>query len=341
MLKRSECVERLEAHEPVVRLELTPKQKGVLELLIRDAGFHELADPQNQLLTTCRTARSFVAEVLSRHQRRTCELFTSTAKHTALVIGNLPVGQLGRTPSDGFRPKDKDSVSEVVALGLMSLLGYPIGYFNERGGEIVQQVVPVEEVKAKNTGLSRASFGFHADNAFLRAKYRQELIGLLCLTNPSGAGTLLLALATLIREMSDRLWEWAFEANVRFAAPASFDLGGAIVYTEPRPMLYLGTEGLPRFQGNTYSVKGLTPKDDEMIAEFVALANSVEHHRVVLTPGEFLVFHDDAAMHGREPFEGDRWLQRLYGRFSLEDLWGVTGDRAARVFDVRQFFFNN
>jgi len=326
--------------ESIAHITISKKQNALLQRLLTEAFADFDGDPQQQVLTIASTARSIICNALDREQHLCIERFVNPANHTAVCIENLPIGRIGETPKNGQRPDDKDLISEAIGLGMAGLLGYPIGYLNEKNGEIIQQVVPIDDLNVMNSNSSRSLFGFHVDNIFIKPNFRQELIGLFCLRNPSGAATLLLELPKLIEAMTDEMWNWAWKARCRFPASASFDMGGSLVYTAPRPILYHGVDGLPRVNANTYNMRGLSADDDKMIEKFVALTNAVDHHRISLRSGQLLLFHDDFAMHGREPFEGDRWLQRVYVRFDLHDLWAVVGNRSARVFDVRQFFFN-
>jgi hypothetical protein len=330
--------DRLGGRQSVTRLQISEGQKAALYSAISGACVG-LTDPQRQALVCEAVARSVISSVLDEGQCQTIEQFASPAYATALVIENLPIGNFGETPRDGLRPLDKDLISELVLYGFAAMLGHVLGFREEKKGEIVQQVVPIDSIKVKNSNASRDKFGFHVDNIFLKPQFRQEFIGLLCLRNPSGAATLLLDLLDLMNAMPDEMFDWAWKPRCRFPVSDSFDMGGVVIYSEPRALFYLGTDGLPRINAKTYGMLGITTEDDEMIKKFCALSNSVKPTRVVLSPGELLLFHDDFAMHGRDAFEGDRWLQRVYVRFDLNALWNVGGNRAARTFDAKQLLF--
>jgi hypothetical protein len=61
----------------------------------------------------------------------------------------------------------------------------------------------------------------------------------------------------------------------------------------------------------------------------------LEPARIVVRPGNALLFHDDRVLHGRDSFAGSRWLQRAYFTDSLEPLRKATGsDPNAFAFDA-------
>lgn len=332
---------------PIARIQISASQNMSLLDLLNQAQMEKVVkDAARPPLVAENTSKMIASTVLTVGQMQVLKNFAA-GQHTAVIIDGLPIGQIGQTPVDGLRPSDKDLVSEMVLLGLAAVLGYPMGYKNEKLGEIIQQVVPIDSKQdVKNSNASRQSFEFHVDNIFLRPQYRQEVIGLFCLRNPSEAATLLIDLHDLVARMPKDMLEMAMGPNTRFGVSKSFDMGGGVYFTDRRPLLYHGNDGLLRINANTYNMfldnpgssTMLGTEESEMLREFVKLVESTKRHRVVLSPGQLLFFRDDMAMHGREGFEGDRWLQRTYVRFSLEELWQVTGDRSARVFEAKEVF---
>lgn len=320
------------------KMRLSDKQRDELQALIGHSCVDQF-NPQENVLQLASAARSSCQRILQDLQIRFLMGFRTPAANTAILIQNLPIGYFGPTPLDGLRPRTKCLTSEAVMLGIAAIIGYPIGYLNEKNGEIIQQIVPIDSQTTENSNGSRRVFGFHSDNNFLKPQFRQEVIGLLGLRNPSGAATLLLDLPDLINAMPEELFNWSMKPNCRFLASKSFEMGGKLLYTEPRPLLYPGHDGLLRINANTYQMRGVSPVDDKMIEEFVKLTQLVKHHRIIIQPGELLLFHDDFALHGREPFEGDRWLQRIYVRFDLDRLWSIYVDRTTRVFDAKRLYF--
>ena len=55
------------------------------------------------------------------------------------------------TPQDGKRPPSKlTAVSELVLLGIVSILGEPFAYLEQKQGDLVQQVVPIRAYPKNN-----------------------------------------------------------------------------------------------------------------------------------------------------------------------------------------------
>ena len=60
-------------------------------------------------------------------------------------------------------------------------------------------------------------------------------------------------------------------------------------------------------------------------AQLRALLDTLETERVVLRPGDALLFKNDRVLHGRDAFSGERWLQRAYFTDSLTPFRERTG----------------
>jgi hypothetical protein len=110
---------------------------------------------------------------------------------------------------------------------------------------------------------------------------------------------------------------------------------GKRVYSEPRPIITEAPEGGLEIAGNFSTLEAL---DEEAQAAIAVLVSAFEQvaSPIVLQPGIVLMFNNFRCVHGRGPFSGDRWLQRLYAREDLQALRRVTGQGSdARLFDVR------
>jgi hypothetical protein len=263
--------------------------------------------------------------------------FSTASGPIAILLDNLPTGKLGPTPKDGQRPASKDSVSEAVLAGILQIVGFPMAWTNEKLGELFQQIVPLDGVNG-NTNGARNTFQMHSDNPFVDARFRQQIIALNGLRNPSRAATLLLPITDILAAMDPALEAALRRPVVRFPAPLSFELGGWSVLTEPRPVIYTA-HGTDHIAANVYSMEPTKP-GDTVVLEFRALVESLAPRRIVVDAGTMLIFRDDRALHGRDEFRGDRWLQRAYARFDLTPLQQVAGTSSSTyTFDARDFIF--
>jgi alpha-ketoglutarate-dependent taurine dioxygenase len=59
-------------------------------------------------------------------------------------------------------------------------------------------------------------------------------------------------------------------------------------------------------------VQPVTEEARAAIAQLRELLDGVESERVVLAPGAALLFKNHRVLHGRDAFNGERWLQRAY-----------------------------
>jgi L-asparagine oxygenase len=282
-------------------------------------------------------SRALAGRILTPEINAAIARFREPAGPPAIVIRGLPVGNLPGTPADGLRPLGKDGVSEGVLLGILEQIGNAISYRNEKHGELVQQVVPLEGETRTNTNTARAEFGHHTDNAFIPPHLRQQIIGLLGLRNPSRAATTLLPLQMLLAAMPDRLTAALHEPLVRFPASKSFDFLGWELLSPPRPVLYEDADGVTRLNGNVYATNAVNEASGQVLREFFEVIRSLNPLQIVLDAGDCLIFRDDSAMHGRVAFEGDRWIQRAYARFELEAVRQV--QPVGRVFEVSDLLF--
>ena len=66
-------------------------------------------------------------------------------------MGGIPVGALPATPADPRQHVDKTSDSELSLLRAAVQLGEPVGYLPEHGGDLIQNLVPVQADRARQT----------------------------------------------------------------------------------------------------------------------------------------------------------------------------------------------
>ena len=106
-----------------------------------------------------------------------------------LLLRGLPIGTVPATPLDPKSVPDKDRASELTLLAVARLLGEPIGYVQEHGGGIVQNIVPAPETEGRQVSTSsNVTLAWHTETAFHPHKPRYLL--LLCLRGDAAAATL-------------------------------------------------------------------------------------------------------------------------------------------------------
>jgi L-asparagine oxygenase len=253
----------------------------------------------------------------------------------AVLFRGLPVGVVPPTPlRPGSAPKDR--VSETVLLAAARVLGQPVGYQPEHGGNVVQDLSPTPDAVGKQVSTSSGgTLMFHTETAFHQHKPRYLL--LLCLRgDPEGvARTTLASIRELVGLLPLGVRRVLHEPRFRTAADESFVGARPTRVGRPVPVLS-GTWDEPFLTFDADLMIGADEEAEAALAELRTLVDE-RHTGVVLGTGDLLVIDNLLAVHGRSPFTArfdgtDRWLQRA---FVVSDLAPSTADRRGRVVVTR------
>src|SRR5262245_11730471 len=105
-----------------------------------------------------------------------------------LLLRGMPVGAVPPTPPRPGVLTGKDRISERTLLAIACLLGEPIGYVQEHGGGLVQDIVPDPACTHRQvSSSSTVTLAWHTETAFHPHKPRYLL--LLCLRGDPHAVT--------------------------------------------------------------------------------------------------------------------------------------------------------
>jgi alpha-ketoglutarate-dependent taurine dioxygenase len=190
-------------------------------------------------------------------------------------------------------------------------------------------------MEAIQSNSGRVKFGFHSDNAFLPSWFKQQGILLYGLYNQNTATTVVTA-EQILQAAPEELANLLAQPIFRHACPASFSFGQAQALSAPCPILWRDEKGILRVSAASSTIVPTTPDGALALELFRSLLDELEPARVVVRPGTALLFKDDRVLHGRDAFNGPRWLQRAYFTDSLDLLRDVTGsDGRAFSFDAR------
>jgi L-asparagine oxygenase len=269
-------------------------------------------------------------------------------EYGALLLRNFPLDDdIPRTPIDGRRADKPTYVSEASLLGTAALLGEPIGFRDERDGDVVQMLAPIrQEARATSSESSEIDLAFHTDFSFNPDEPEQPLthakpdyIILFCLRGASeGGDTIYADVRDICRQLSAEeravLREPLFQFSVSYSfANKHLDRPWSI----PSPVL-TGPEVSPEISVDLLcGSRGLT---DEARRALDALRRACVRpevaRRVRLEPGDLLVIDNRKGAHARSSFRAafdgsDRWLHRVYVRRSVWELRGQLR-RGLRVF---------
>lgn len=268
-----------------------------------------------------------------------------------LVLTNLPIDDaLPPTPRDGRACRDKQTfVSEACLLAVSLLLGQPLGYRDEKGGDIIQALAPVRtQARATSSESSDVELAFHTDFNFDRNHPERpynvlnpDYIVLLGLRGDRHreADTLYADARDIASRLDPGQLKVMRGERYQFAASYSFTGGGSQerVWSVPSPVLS-GPDAYPEISVDLLcGVRGL---DAEAAATLDALrevcARPGVPTRVCLQAGDLLVIDNRKGVHARTAFRAyhdgrDRWLHRVYVRRSLAELRDAVNGRF-RVF---------
>ncbi len=262
----------------------------------------------------------------------------------ALLLRDLPIGEVPSTPSSPVTPAGKDQVSELVLLTVARRLGQPVGYAPEHGGDIVQNLLPTLGDATRQTSTSSGvDLEFHTETAFHPHKPRYLL--LLCLRGDPQAQTLLCSVTEVLDRLAARVRHILGQPRFRIGVDESFrtattpgagsGLGARPPLGDPMPVLS-GPPDRPTF---TFDADLMVGVDEGATAALAAVRGVVRdaHRAVTLDAGDLLIIDNAVAVHGRSRFPArfdgtDRWLQRA---FVVADLAASQADRDGRVITTR------
>jgi L-asparagine oxygenase len=281
-----------------------------------------------------------VAAMPSQVLRRLISYGTDPHAYGALVVSNLPIDiPLPPTPLDGRASSAKQTyVSEACILAVALVLGQPLGYRDEKGGDIIQALAPVStEAHATSSESSDVELAFHTDFNFDSRHpdrpynvLNPDYIALLGLRGDryGEAYTLYADARDICRRLDPAQVKVMREERYQFAASYSFTGGapGQRIWSTPSRLLS-GPEEFPEISVDLLcGVRGL---DAEASATLDALREVCAHPgvstRVLLGPGDLLIIDNRKGAHARTAFRAhhdgrDRWLHRVYVRRSLAEL---------------------
>lgn len=230
-----------------------------------------------------------------------------------LTVANLPVGAdtLPPTPNVPNSVEHAATVPAALAMLLGQQLGEVIAYREEKGGALVQNVVPVPSLAASQSNGGSVPLELHTENAF--HPNRPDYVGLLCLRPAQHrVGTRVAAIrrAYPLLDEADR----TVLREPRFAtdAPPSFTSADC---SGPLPLLS-GNPDDPDICVDFHATSSLDPGAARAMARLREALDEVGCE-LALEPGDMVFLDNRLVVHGRIAFtpryDGtDRWLHRVF-----------------------------
>jgi L-asparagine oxygenase len=247
----------------------------------------------------------------------------------AVLVPGVDVGDPGPTPP-AMHPAQLGARSASALLDAATHFGDAVGYAQEHGGRVVQNIYPLaESVGQQISTSSDVPLAFHTETAF--HPHKSHFVLLLCLRGDPDAATTLCSVDAIVPRLTDDELTTLREPRFRTGVDLSFGRGDGWM-TAPAPVLGRAAAGTWTLNYDGELTVGL---DDRARDALAALGDAIEHTytSVTLTAGDLLVIDNRRTVHGRSDFVArfdgtDRWLQRT---FVVDDLAAITERRGAVV----------
>lgn len=212
--------------------------------------------------------------------------------------------------------KKKTFYSEFWLALISKILGEPIGYQQERNGEVFQNVRPRQGQETKiASDSSKIVLDLHVENGY--HPVRPDFLLLYCLRqDPQNQGyTLAIEIKKVLHYFSEE--ELLILRGLNFKTSVDWNFGNlnaergsgphvAVIFGDPKnPMVFYDDE----------YIIGVSREAQEVLEKLRKILHE-ETDNILLKPGEMLILDNCKCLHGRTAFQAfydgnDRWLQRL------------------------------
>ena len=247
----------------------------------------------------------------------------------AVLVRGLAVGDPGPTPG-AMQAADTGTTSATSLLRAAARLGSPVGYVQEHGGEVVQNIFPLAgSVGQQISTSSDVTLAFHTETAF--HPHKSHYLLLLCLRGDPAARTTLCSVDALAPHLDADVVRVLRRPRFRTGVDLSFGRGDGWM-TAPTPVLDRDLDGTWTLNYDGELTVGL---DAGARSALRTLGDAITdtYTSVVLDAGDLLVVDNRRAVHGRSEFQArfdgtDRWLQRT---FVVDELASITDRRGSVI----------
>jgi L-asparagine oxygenase len=248
----------------------------------------------------------------------------------ALLLKRCPLGELPATPETPTAPCEKTLESEHTLLSVARILGQPVGYLPEHGGELVQNILPTREGADRQVSTSsKVTLQYHTEASF--HPWRMRYLLLLCLRGDENAKTTLVSARDIVRRLDEATMRVLAEPLFSTGIDESYAGSRSTARSEMHSVLY-GSKQHARIRYDAELTEGVTAAAQHALTRLAEVVRECEGG-VVLEAGDLLIVDNTVAIHGRSPFtprfDGtDRWLQRA---FVMSDLLDADGELNGRI----------
>lgn len=252
------------------------------------------------------------------------------------IYRNTQLGDVPPTPSSPLLDEDVVPKAKEALLWTGKALGFPVGYKQEQGGRLIQNIFPVKTTESGQISTSsKVELEMHTETAF--HPYRPSFVLLLCLRGDSNAATtyandfeILSRVGAQAKRILQQNW---FTTRI----DDSFRTNGEEDMEIVTPVLRSLGEDKWQMTYDSFFMKAVGDGSDASLRQAEAALEEFRNavisstREVVLKAGDLLVINNDNTIHGRKPFQPrydgtDRWLQRMLVVKTLPSLPNISGN---------------
>lgn len=227
---------------------------------------------------------------------------------------NIEIGDIGETPSIPFVGDDALPVAKKSLIDFGNLLGSPICYKQEQGGQLIQHIIPVFKTEyGQISTSSKTNLELHTETAF--HPYKPSFVLLLCLRGDKNAVTTYANVEDIVEKLSPESIEMLNKPFFITRIDESFRSNGEADFELFTSVLRPHVNGGFSMTFDKHFMRGCTEEAQKALDELnTAVNESIKE--IVLESGDLLVIDNETTVHGRRPFSAkydgtDRWVLRL------------------------------
>lgn len=302
---------------------------------IRERASQILVDPHARFESFLEEIRAITPPSLPHCLRSVLRKFKESGNADGvLLLTGLPVDEtLPPTPNCPHVKSNgtftRGTLADYIITAVASELGEPVGYMQEKGGSIIQDLFPLKVAEAKQvSGSSAVDLEFHTELAF--HPFLPSHVLLLGLrADPEGrAKTFFSGIRRIYSKLSSAERKILFSEQFRTGIDYSFDSTYSLRGNGPLLSVLYGDPGDPYLRYDLDLMVGETTEAQKALLRLTDLILA-ERRFVVIQPGSLVILDNRRAVHGRSQFQArydgnDRWLLRMS---VVEDLEPSRSDR--------------
>lgn len=246
-----------------------------------------------------------------------------------LLLENMPIGSIPRTPSRRDELGKPDTRSEKLLLQATALLGDPIGYVQESEGSLINNFFPQRSQASKMSSDSfDTELDLHTENAFHAVQ--PDYLVLLCLRQDPDrqAVTFISSIDSIIERLPSSDIHYFFHEPYNFLSDYCQREKNCRIDINKRQTVLYGDIASPYFRFDPYFMVASSHQAESKLAMLRDIAWEAAEP-LTLRQGDLLIIDNRKTAHARSAFDArfdgtDRWIQRTFAvcnrRFLVERL---------------------